>query len=172
MVIWHLGCFVGKCKVLEQETTCSLVNYVSIEKGCSCPFCYKPSSYVSSSSMFCYHLSKQTNCSPGTYSGLVIWQPRCTAGASSRIRCTVLVLTPYLVSVPVTQNGSVNCIMPVSYMTPASVPAPVPFPQLSLPICSYHPITPNPYALGQQVTIITSSYCPHCTLCPYRPDHS
>ncbi len=55
-------------------------------------------------------------------------------------------------SVLVTWNGGVNRIMPVSYITPVSAPAPVPFPQLSLPVCSYRPITPNPCALGQQVT--------------------
>jgi hypothetical protein len=49
VVIWHLGYFVGKCKVLERETTRS-VNYVSTERGCSCPFCYEPCSHVSSSS--------------------------------------------------------------------------------------------------------------------------
>ncbi|SRR6266851_3683539 len=100
----------------------------------------------------CYCLSKRMNCSPGTCSGLVTWQPRCTADASSGTRHAILVLIPYLVSVLVTQNGSVNRITPVSYMTPVSALAPVPFPQLSLPVCSYHPITPNPCALGQQVT--------------------
>ena len=50
VVIWHVGCFVGKCKVLERETTRSPANYVGTEKGCSCPFCYEPSSHVSSSS--------------------------------------------------------------------------------------------------------------------------
>ncbi len=57
---------------------------------------------------------------------------------------------------PVTQNGSVNCITPILSITPVSVPAPVPFPQLSPLVHSYHPITPSPYTLGQQVI----AYCP------------
>ena len=53
-------------------------------------------------------------------------------------------------------------------MTPVSVPAPVPFPQLSLPVHWYPPIIPSLCALGQQVI----TYCPvllfYCTSCPYR----
>ena len=112
------------------------------------------------------------NCSPDTCSGLTIWWPRCTADALSGTGHIILVPIPYLVSVLVTWNGSVNCITPVSYMTPISALAPVPFPQLSLPIRSYRPITPNPCALGQQVTIIISSHCSTHTLYPYRLDHS
>ena len=101
----------------------------------------------------CYRLSKQTNCFPGTCSGLVIWQLRCTTGTLSRTGHAILVLTPYLVSVLVTQISSVNRITPVSYTTPVSALALVPFPQLSPLVRSYHPITPNPCALGQQVTV-------------------
>jgi len=50
----------------------------------------------------------------------------------------------------------VNCITPILSITPVSVPAPVPFPQLSPLVHSYHPITPSPYTLGQQVI----AYCP------------
>ena len=39
-------------------------------------------------------------------------------------------------------------------MTRASAPVPVPFPQLSPHVPSYRPITPNPCALGQQVTAV------------------
>ncbi len=51
-------------------------------------------------------------------------------------------------------TGGVNAMMPVSYMTHASVPAPVPFPQLSPHVPSYRPITPSPCALGQQVIVV------------------
>src|SRR6266851_7756708 len=84
-----------------------------------------------------YHLSKWPNCSHGTCSGLVIWQPRCTADTSSRTRHVILLPPPHLVIAPVTQNGGVNHITPVLSMTPVSVLALVPFPQLNLPVHSY-----------------------------------
>ncbi len=68
-------------------------------------------------------------------------------------------LTPSLLLIaPVTirLTGGVNPMMPVSYMTHVSVRVLVPFPQLSPHVRSYRPITPNPCALGQQVTAILS----------------
>jgi len=131
--------------------------------------------YHGSSSAACSggnNLSKWPNCFHGTCSGLVIWQPRCTADALSETRHVMPIPFSCLKSAVVTLIGGVNHIMPVLSMTHASVLAPVPFPQLNLPIRSYCPITPNPCTLGQQVTIIVSSYCSHCTSCPYCPDHS
>ncbi len=68
-------------------------------------------------------------------------------------------LTPFLslialVTVPLI--GGVSPMTPVSYTTRASVRVPVPFPQLSPRAPSYRPITPNPCALGQQVTVVLS----------------
>ncbi len=67
----------------------------------------------------------------------------------------------------VTQSGGVSPTMPVLSMTRASVPALVPFPQLSPLVHRYHPTLPSPCTLGQQVT----TYCPillsRTTLCPY-----
>ncbi len=100
----------------------------------------------------CYHLSKQPNCSPSICSGLMIWQPRCTADTSSRTRHIILYPSPHLITVPVTQNGGMSPTMPASSMTHVSALAPVPFPQLSLPAHSYCSSTPSPCALGQQVT--------------------
>ena len=75
-------------------------------------------------------------------------------------------LTPSLrLTAPVTVPliGGVSPMTPASYMTRASAPAPVPFPQLSPHVPSYPPIIPNPCALGQQVTVVLSlhtlSYC-------------
>ncbi len=45
---------------------------------------------------------------------------------------------------------------PALSMTHASVLVLVPFPQLSLRVRSYHPITLNPCALGQQVIALLS----------------
>ena len=68
-------------------------------------------------------------------------------------------LTPSLsliAPVTVQLTGGVSPMTPVSYMTRASVRVPVPFPQLSPHVPSYRPITPNPCALGQQVTAVLS----------------
>ena len=62
VVIWDLGYFVGKCKVLEREITRSPANYVGTEKGCLCPFCYKPSSHISSSSAYSARARIQIAC--------------------------------------------------------------------------------------------------------------
>ena len=81
-------------------------------------------------------------------------------------------LTPFLsliAHVTAQLIGGVNPMMPVSYMTRASVPVPVPFPQLSPHVPSYRPITPNPCALGQQVTVVLLSPLASCTS---TPDHS
>src|SRR5216683_1468581 len=105
----------------------------------------------------CYHLSKQLNCSCGTCSGLVTWWTRCTADALSRTRHIVLTLPlPLIVSAVVLLNGGASPMMPALSMTHASVPVPVPFPQLSPHICSYRPIIPSPCALGQQVIALLS----------------
>ena len=63
---------------------------------------------------------------------------------------------PLIALVTVPLIGGVSPMTPVSYTTRASVRVPVPFPQLSLHVPSYHPITPNPCALGQQVTVVLS----------------
>src|SRR5216683_1899080 len=105
----------------------------------------------------CYRLSKRPNCFRGTCSGLGTWQLRCTKGASSGTRH--IVLSPFLsliAPVTVVPIGGVSPMTPVSSTTRASVRVPVPFPQLSLHVPSYRPITPNPCALGQQVTVVLS----------------
>ncbi len=101
------------------------------------------------------------NCSCGTCSGLVIWRPRCTADALSRTRHVIPNPLPLLIaSAVILLNGSVNPMMHALSMTPVSVLALVPFPQLSPHVCSYCPITPSLCALGQQViTPLISSYC-------------
>src|SRR5216683_5662072 len=105
----------------------------------------------------CYHLSKWHNCSHGICSGLMIWQPRCTKDALSRMRHVVLLPLPCLMIASVTPNGGVSHITPVLSMTHASVPVPVPSPQLSPLVCYYPPILSSPCALGQQVI----AYHPH-----------
>ena len=75
-----------------------------------------------------------------------------------------------LVTVPLI--GGVSPMTPVSYTTRASVRVPVPFPQLSPHVPSYHPITPNPCALGQQVTVILSHIIVSSRLVYFYPDHS
>ena len=60
----------------------------------------------------------------------------------------------------------------VSYMTHASAPVPVRFPQLSPRVRSYRPITPNPCALGQQVTVLLSRLIVSLHLVYSYPDHS
>ena len=74
--------------------------------------------------------------------------------------------SPYLMIALVTQSGGVSPTMPASSMTHASVPVPVAFPQLSLPICHYLSTPPSPCALGQQVTTYHLIYClvPPCVL--------
>jgi len=103
--------------------------------------------------MPCYHLGKRPNCSHGTCSGLVTWRTRCTTDTLSRTRHIVLTLILTITaSAIVLLNGGASPMMPALSMTHASVPVPVPFPQLSPHIRSYCPITPNPCSLGQQVT--------------------
>ncbi len=81
---------------------------------------------------FCYCLSMRLNCFCGTCSGLETWQTRCTTGALSVTRHVILSPMPPLIVIVVARlNGGVNPMMPVSYMTRASAPALVPFPQLS-----------------------------------------
>src|SRR5216683_6681216 len=97
------------------------------------------------------------NCFRGTCSGLGTWRARCTEDTSSGTRRVVLTPSLSLITpVTVRLSGGVNPMTPVSYMTHASVPVPVPFPQLSPHALSYRPITPNPCALGQQVTVVLS----------------
>ena len=91
------------------------------------------------------------NCSRGTCSGPVTWQLRCTTDALSRTRHVVPLSLLCLMTAPMMQIGGVNCTMPALSMTRASALALVPFPQLSLPVCSYRPIIPSPCTLGQQV---------------------
>ena len=57
----------------------------------------------------CYCLSKRLNCSHGTYSGLMTWQKRCTAGALSGTRHVVLSPPLLLIMIAVVLlNGGVN----------------------------------------------------------------
>src|SRR6266851_3580499 len=121
----------------------------------------------------CYRLSKQPNCFHGTCSGLGTWRPRCTKGASSGTRHVVL--TPFLSLlnlVTVRLIGGVSPMTPVSSTTRASAPVLVPFPQLSPHVPSYRPITPNPCALGQQVTTLLSRSIVLSCLMYLHPDHS
>ncbi len=53
-------------------------------------------------------------------------------------------------------TGGASPMTPALSTSPASVRVPVSFPQLSPHVPSYHPITPNPCALGQQVTAVLS----------------
>src|SRR5216683_3502772 len=97
------------------------------------------------------------NCSYGTCSGLVTWRTRCTTDALSGTRHVVSTLPlPLIASVVVLLNGGVSPMTPALSMTHASVPVPVPFPQLSPHVSSYRPIIPSPCALGQQVTVVLS----------------
>ncbi len=107
--------------------------------------------------LLCYHPSKQLNCSRGTCSGLMIWWPRCTIDARSGTRHVIPLPLPLLMIALATLIGGANPIMRVSYMTRASVPAPVVFPQTSLHIHPYLHMTPNPCTLGQQVTTLSYS---------------
>ncbi len=69
-------------------------------------------------------------------------------------------------------NGGANPMTPALSTTPASVQAPVPFPQLSPHVPSYRPITPNPCALGQQVTALLSRLIVLSSLVYFYLDHS
>src|SRR6266851_3216248 len=121
----------------------------------------------------CYRLSKQLNCFHGTCSGLRTWRPRCTEDASSGTRHVVLLPPLSLITrAIVLLNGGVNPMTPALSMTHASVPVPVPFPQLSLPVHSYPPITPSPCTLGQQVITSLSRLLFSLASCTYRQDNS
>ncbi len=121
----------------------------------------------------CYCLSKRPNCFHGTCSGLGTWRPRCTRGASSGTRHIVLPLSLSLIArVTVLLIGAASPMMPASSTSRASTPVPVPFPQLSPHVPSYHPITPNPCALGQQVTAVLSRLIVSSRLVYFYPDHS
>ena len=74
-------------------------------------------------------------------------------------RCLVILKPlplPLIMSVVVLLNGGVFPMMHASYMTPVSVLVPVPVPQLSPHVHSYHPITPSLCTLGQQVITLLS----------------
>ncbi len=121
----------------------------------------------------CYRLSKRPNCFRGTCSGLGTWQPRCTSGALSGTGRDVR--TPFLsliTHVTVLMSGAASPMGPASYTTRASVRVPVPFPQLSRLVPSYRPITPNPCALGQQVTVLLSRLIVLPGLVYFYLDHS
>src|SRR6266853_867870 len=121
----------------------------------------------------CHRLSKRPNCFRGTCSGLGTWRPRCIKGALSGTRRVVLTPSLSLIAhVTVLMSGVASPMGPVSYTTRASVRAPVPFPQLSPHIPSYRPITPNPCALGQQVTALLSRLIVSSCLVYFYPDHS
>src|SRR5216683_3225388 len=121
----------------------------------------------------CHCLSKRPNCFCGTCSGLGTWRLRCTADTSSRMRHVVLILPlPLIASAVVLLNGGVSPMMPALSMTHASVPVPVPSPQLSPCVCSYRPITPSPCALGQQVIALLSQLIVSPHLMYHQLDHS
>ncbi len=125
-----------------------------------------------SEGMSCYCLSKRPNCFHGTCSGLGTWRPRCTEDALSGTQHVVPPPSLSLIArVTALLTGAASPMVPVSSTTRASAPVPVPFPQLSPHVPSYRPITPNPCALGQQVTVVLSrlisSYClvsPHVSI--------
>jgi len=121
----------------------------------------------------CHCPSKRPNCSCGTCSGLVTWRTRCTADALSRTRHVVPTLPLLLIAhVTVLLNGGASPMTPALSMTHASVQVLVPFPQLSPHVHSYRSITPNPCALGQQVTVILSCSIVLSRLVYFYPDHS
>src|SRR6266853_1086726 len=121
----------------------------------------------------CYRLSKRPNCFRGTCSGLGTWRPRCTKGALSGTRHVVPSPSLSLIAlVTAPLSGTASPMTPASSMTRASALAPVPFPQLSPHVPSYCPITPNPCALGQQVTIVLSRLIVSPRLVYFYPDHS
>src|SRR6266851_3916836 len=121
----------------------------------------------------CYRLSKRLNCFRGTCSGLGTWRPRCTRGTLSGTRHVVPSPFPPLIThVTAPLSGAASPMGPVSYMTHVSAPVPVHFPQLSPRVRSYPPITPNPCALGQQVTALLSRLIVSPRLVYFYPDHS
>src|SRR5216683_4841907 len=121
----------------------------------------------------CYCLSKRPNCFHGTCSGLGTWRPRCTKGATSGTRRVVpLPFLSLIALVTASASGAASPMTPALYMTRASAPAPVPSPQLSPHVPSYHPIIPNPCTLGQQVTVILSHLIVLSCLVYFYPDHS
>src|SRR5229473_2595170 len=123
--------------------------------------------------MRCYRLSKRPNCFHGTCSGLGTWRPRCTKGDLSGTRHVVpFPLLSLIAHVTVLPNGGASPIMPALSTTRVSVWVPVPFPQLSPHVPSYRPITPNPCALGQQVTASLSRLIVLSRLVYFYPDHS
>ncbi len=123
--------------------------------------------------IYCYRLSKRPNCFRGTCSGLGTWRPRCTRGALSGTRHVVPLPSPLLIAhVTAPPSGAASPMGPALSMTHASAPVPVPFPQLSPRVRSYRPITPNPCALGQQVTVLLSRLIVLPYLVYFYPDHS
>ncbi len=83
------------------------------------------------------------------------WRPRCTEDTSSGTRHVILSpLLSLITHVIVLLNGGANPMTPALSMTHASVPVPVPFPQLSPHVRSYRPIIPSPCTLGQQVIVL------------------
>jgi len=89
------------------------------------------------------------------------------------MRRIILTLPPHCFAlVTVLLNGGVSPMTPVLSTTHASVPVPVPFPQLSPLVRSYRPITPNPCTLGQQVTTLLSRLIVSSHLVYVHPDHS
>src|SRR6266851_2388676 len=113
------------------------------------------------------------NYSRGTCSGLETWRTRCTTDAESGTRHVIPNLPFLLIAlVTVLLTGGASPMTLALSMTHASVPVPAPFPQLSPHICSYHPITPNPCALGQQVTAVLSRLIVWSRLMYFYPDHS
>ena len=121
----------------------------------------------------CYRLSKRPNCFHGTCSGLGTWRPRCTEDVSPGTGHIVpLLLLSLITHVTVLLNGGASPMMPALSTTRASAPVLVPSPQLSPHVHSYHPIIPNPCALGQQVTTVLSRLIVLSRLVYFYLDHS
>src|SRR6266853_1791078 len=121
----------------------------------------------------CYRLSKRPNCFRGTCSGLVTWRPRCTEDASSGTRHVVpFLLLSLIAHVIAPLNGGASPMTPALSTTHVSAWVPVHFPQLSPHAPSYCPITPNPCALGQQVTALLSHLIVLSRLVYFYLDHS
>src|SRR6266851_1351453 len=125
------------------------------------------------SQALCYRLSMWQNYSRGICSGLETWRTRCTTDTSSGMRHIVLNPPLLLIAlVTVLLNGGASYITPALSMTHASVPVPVPFPQLSLHVCSYRPIPSQSLCFGSAGDRVLLSYHASCPYHPYRPDHS
>ncbi len=146
------SCHIG-CHRCCHHTTCDVGGAIITPHGCC--------------SWHCYHLSKRPNCFPGICDGLMSWWPRCTTDAMSETWPIIMYPPFLLMTAPVTQSGSVNPTTPVLFMTHASAPAPVPFPQLSPLVRRYHPTLPSPYTLGQQVTAYHPILLSYTTSSPY-----